>query len=160
MNWCKYLWGYPCRTIETFYHWDFCLWDFGFSTHFSHSAAWKNSEKDWAVSILHAYDGNCNCLFLNTVRWFPIANNLQEFFVHDVLSPDSWPRRSFHNLSFLPLNSKFVNFAPLVFSVCTILPRCHQVGYSSSLIKYRIGRHNPRQNRWLQWPGSTRRSGK
>ena len=41
------------------------LWDFGFSTHFSHSASWKNSEKDSTVSILHAYwyrDGNCNCL--------------------------------------------------------------------------------------------------
>ena len=42
-----------------------CFWDFGFSTHFSHSGVWKNSEKDSAVSILHAYwyrDGNCDCL--------------------------------------------------------------------------------------------------
>ena len=22
MNWCKFLWGNPCRAIETFYHWD------------------------------------------------------------------------------------------------------------------------------------------
>ena len=26
---------------------------------------------------------------LHTARWFPIANNLQEFFVHAVLFPDS-----------------------------------------------------------------------
>ena len=25
MNWCKFLWGNPCRAIETFYHWDFSL---------------------------------------------------------------------------------------------------------------------------------------
>ena len=25
----------------------------------------------------------------HTARWFPIANNLQEFFVHAVLFPDS-----------------------------------------------------------------------
>ena len=24
----------PCKAIETFYHWDFCLWDFGFSMAF------------------------------------------------------------------------------------------------------------------------------
>ena len=71
VNWCNFLWGNPCRAIETFFYWDFCLsnfwflWDFGFSTHFSHSAAQKSSEEDSAVSILHAYwycDGNCNCL--------------------------------------------------------------------------------------------------
>ena len=32
MNWCKFLWGNPCRAIETFFHWVSCLWDFGFST--------------------------------------------------------------------------------------------------------------------------------
>ena len=25
MNWCKFLWGNPCRAIETFHHWDFPL---------------------------------------------------------------------------------------------------------------------------------------
>ena len=54
MNWCTFLWGNPCRVIKTFYHLYSCLWDFGFSTHFCHSAAWKNLEKDSAVSILHA----------------------------------------------------------------------------------------------------------
>ena len=169
MNWCKFLWCNPCRAIETFFHWDSCLWDFGFSTHFSNSAAWKNSETDSAVSILHAYwyrDGNCNCLLQNTARWFSIANNLPEFFVHAVLSPDSWPRRSSQNFRFWPQSSYFefparYFFSPLssicdnqvltsfgespyctiptrswvsqtlVFFFCTILPRCHQMGFSS-----------------------------
>ena len=56
-------------------------------------------------------DGNCNCLLLSTARWLPIANNLQEFFVHAVLSPDSWPRRFFHNSHFWRQNSCFVNLA-------------------------------------------------
>ena len=55
MSYCKFLWGNPCKAIETFYHWDSFLWDFGFSTHFSHSAAWKNSETNSVVSFLHAY---------------------------------------------------------------------------------------------------------
>ena len=38
---CKFLRGNPCRAIETFYHWDSFLWDFGFSMLFAHSAAWK-----------------------------------------------------------------------------------------------------------------------
>ena len=33
-------------------------------------------------------DGNYNCFLWTTVRWIPIANSLQEFFVHAVLS--SW----------------------------------------------------------------------
>ena len=39
MEWCKFLWGNPCTAVEPFSHWDFCLWDFWFSMHFSHSAA-------------------------------------------------------------------------------------------------------------------------
>ena len=31
MSCCKFLWGNPCKAIETFYHWDFVLWDSGFS---------------------------------------------------------------------------------------------------------------------------------
>ena len=44
---------------------DFFLWDFRFSTLSCHPVAWKNSEKDSAVSIFHAHwcrDGNCTCL--------------------------------------------------------------------------------------------------
>ena len=44
------------------------------------------------VRLFHAYSyrgGNYNCLLSHTARWFPIANNLQEFFVHAVLFPDS-----------------------------------------------------------------------
>ena len=52
----------PSRHSTT---WDFFLLDFGFSTHYCHSAAWKNLETNSAVSFLHVYlyrDGNCNCL--------------------------------------------------------------------------------------------------
>ena len=41
------------------------------------------------VNFSHAYPyrgGNCNCLLSHIARWFPIANNFQEFFVHAVLS--------------------------------------------------------------------------
>ena len=38
-NCCKFLQGNPCKNIETFYHWGFCLWDFGFSMIFADSAA-------------------------------------------------------------------------------------------------------------------------
>ena len=61
--------------------------------------------------------------------------------------------------------------------MCTILPRCHQMGFVSSIIEFRpilnripeyhhfqeqllIGLHNSRQNREPQWPGSIRRSSK
>ena len=91
-------------------HWDFCLWDFGSSMIFAHSAAWKNSETDLMVNFSHAYSyrgGNCNCLLSHTAHWFPIANNLQEFFVHAVLFSDSGPRRSSQNFQFWPQNSYF-----------------------------------------------------
>ena len=110
MSYCKFLRGNPCKAIETFYHWDSCLWDFGFSMVFAHSAAWKNSETDLMVNFFHAYScrgGHCNCLLSHIARWFPIANNLQEFFVHAVLSPDSWPRRSSQNFQFCSQNSYF-----------------------------------------------------
>ena len=36
------------------------------------------------VNFFHAYwyrGGNCNCFLSHIARWFPSANNLQEFFV-------------------------------------------------------------------------------
>ena len=99
-------------TIGTFH------WDFGLSTHFSHSAAWKILETNSAVSFLHAYwcrDGS-SFLVESTHRWLHLANNLQEFFVHAVLSPDSWLRRFFHNFHFWHQNSYFVNLARYFFS--------------------------------------------
>ena len=77
---CKFLWGNPCKAIDTFYRWGFFPWDLGFSTRLSHSAAWKNSETYSTVSFFHAYlhrDANCNCLLSHTARWTLIANNLQ-----------------------------------------------------------------------------------
>ena len=114
----------------------------------------------------HAYPyrgGKCNCFLSHIARWFAIANNLQEFFVHAVLSPDSWPRRSSQIFQFWLQSSYFefparYFFSPkfsicdnqvltssdespghtlpirswvsrtLVFLICTILPRCHQMG--------------------------------
>ena len=70
---------------------------------FAHSAAWKNSETDLMVNFSHASSyrgGNYNCLLSHIARWFPIANNLQEFFVHAVLFPNYWPRRSSQNFHF------------------------------------------------------------
>ena len=103
----KFLWGNPCKAIETFYHWDFFLWDFGSSMIFAHLAAWKNSETEMMVYLFHAYwyrGGNCTCLLSHTARWSPITNNLQEFFVHAVLFPDSRPRRSSQNFHFCSQN--------------------------------------------------------
>ena len=138
MNWCKFLWGNPCRAIMTLFHWDSCLWDFGFSTHFSHSAAWKNSETDSAVSVFHAYSyrgGNCNCLLSHTARWFSIANNLLEFFVHVVLAFDSWPRHFSHYFHFWRQNYYFVFPAGYFFlpwsSICD-----NQVQLSSGEFQY------------------------
>ena len=87
MSYCKFLWGNPCKAIATFYHWVSYLWDFGSSMVFAHSAACKISETDLMVSLSCTYSyrgGNCNCLLSHTAHWFPIANNLQEFFVHAV----------------------------------------------------------------------------
>ena len=58
----------------------------------AHSAAWKNSETDFMVNFYHAYSyrgGNYNCFLSHIAHRFPIANNLQELFVHAVLFPDS-----------------------------------------------------------------------
>ena len=41
----------------------------------------------------------CNCLLQNTARWFFIADNLQEFFVLAVLSPESWSKRFITSIS-------------------------------------------------------------
>ena len=58
-------------------------------------------------TLIHIRGGNCNCLLSHIARWFPIANNLQELFVHAVLSPDSWPRRSSQNFRFWLQSSYF-----------------------------------------------------
>ena len=95
------------------------LWDFGSSMVFAHSAAWKNSETDLMVNFSHAYPyrgGNYSCFLSHIALWFPIANNLQEFFVHAVLSPDSWPRRSSQNFNFWSQNSYFEFLARYFFS--------------------------------------------
>ena len=57
------------------------------------------------LNLFHANSyrgGNCNCLLSHTARWFLIADNLQGFFVHAVLFPDSYPRRSFQISNSVP----------------------------------------------------------
>ena len=59
----------------------------------------------WWWNFFHAYwyrGGNYTCFLSHIARWFPIANNLQELFVHAVLFPDSWPGRSSQNFRFWP----------------------------------------------------------
>ena len=79
--------------IETFYHWDFlplglrvldaflslcCMKEFGDGFGWCHFCTLIDIVAETAIV-------SCS----DTARWLPIANNLQEFFVHAVLSPDS-----------------------------------------------------------------------
>ena len=76
------------RPIEPLSLLDFSLL---FSMYYSHSAAKKSSEKDSAVLFCTFIDKVVETAIVSfyTARWTPIANNLQEFFVHAVLFPDS-----------------------------------------------------------------------
>ena len=55
-----------------------CLWDFGFSTDFSRSVAWKNSETDSAVSFLHAYWYRWRKLQLSPLEHCPLVSHCQQ----------------------------------------------------------------------------------
>ena len=117
MSWCKFPWSNPCNAIKTFYHWDFFLWDFGFSTHLPHSAAWKNSETDSTV-IFHAYSyrgGNCNCLLQNTARWTPIL--CTRFFVPGFLTMAFFSKLPFLTPKFLFLTSCSILLFTIVFNL-------------------------------------------
>ena len=72
----------------------------------------------WTFPTLYPYrGGNCNCFLSYIARWFPIANNLQEFFVHAVLFLDSWPRRSSHNIFLWSQNSFRMSCSILLFTL-------------------------------------------
>ena len=73
MNWCNFLWGNPCMAIETFSHWETFLWDFGFSTDFSHSVAWKISETGSAVSVFARLLISCRKLQIVSFRTLPVG---------------------------------------------------------------------------------------
>ena len=98
MNWCKFLWGNPCKQSRHSSTWDSFLWDFWFSMHFLflprrkvrrriglcrfctlvhivltfHTLPRNRSRRrNSAVLILHTYlyrVGNCNCLLSNNAR--------------------------------------------------------------------------------------------
>ena len=56
----------------------FFLWDFEFSTHFSHSAAWKISEMDSAVSFFARLFISCRKLQLSRLEHCPLASHCQQ----------------------------------------------------------------------------------
>ena len=119
MNWYKFLYGNPCRAIETFFHSDSCLSDFWFSTHFSHSAAWRTRRRFRLCrfcTLIDIVTETAIVSYRTLPVGFPLPDNLQEFFVHAFLSPDSWPPRFFHLFRFWPHNSWFVDSARYFFS--------------------------------------------
>ena len=76
-------------------------------------------------TLIHIVSDTAIVSFRKLPVSFPIANNLQEFFVHAVLFPDSWPRRFFHHFHFWRQNSDFENLARYFFlplySICVIV---------------------------------------
>ena len=73
MNWCKFLWGNPCKAIATFYH-----WDFGFSTLSFHPVAWKNSETDSAVTFCARLLTSWRKLQLSPSEHCPLVSHCQQ----------------------------------------------------------------------------------
>ena len=118
MSYCKFLWGNPCRAIETFYHWDFFLWDFGFSMIFAHSAAWKNSEKNSAVSFFARLLTSWRKLQLFPLEHCPLGfplPTISKYALYTLFCPwISWPRRSPHNFNFWPQNFLFRMSCPIL----------------------------------------------
>ena len=119
MNWCKFLWGNPCIAIETFFHWDSCLWDFGYSTHFSHSAAWKSSETD-SIVIFARLKTLWRKLEIVSFRTRPVGFPLPTI-SNISLSTLFCPLILDHGVSFIisisdPRNTCFVNLARYFFS--------------------------------------------
>ena len=113
MKWCKFLGGKPCRSIETFYHWDSCLWDFRFSMHFTLSVAWKNSVTDSGVSFFCRFIDIVTETAIVSFRTLPVGfplPSVSKFSVHTVLSM-ILDHGVFHIFRFCPQNSCFVNLA-------------------------------------------------
>ena len=72
MEWRKLFWSNPCMDIETFYHWDSCLWDFGFSMFFFHSVVWKNSETVWLSHLCALIDFVTETIIVS-IRALPVG---------------------------------------------------------------------------------------
>ena len=118
MNWCKFLWGNPCRTIETFYHWVSCLWDFRFSTHFSSLCRMEELEEGFGCVVFArslVSWRNCIVSFRTLAVGFPLPTFSQTSLYTLFCPLDSWPRRFFHNFRFWPQNSYFVSLARYFF---------------------------------------------
>ena len=96
MSYCKFLWGNPSLELLPL---GLRVLD-DFSLILLHE---RIRRRIWWCNFSALIDMVAEtCLLSHTARGFPIANNLQEFFVHAVLFPDSWPRRSSHNFQFWP----------------------------------------------------------
>ena len=174
MSYCKFLWGNPCRAIETFFHWDFLPLGLRFLDAFFSSCRVEELGDglgsiffarlliSWRKLQLSPWE---HCPF-DSVR-LPVPtiskNSLYTLFCpwildHGVLliSSVSGPKIL---ISYILLDTSF--FSPsfsicdnqvllssdespghtipirswvsptLVFLICTILPRCHHVGFSS-----------------------------
>ena len=84
--------GYPLNRVSPFFHERILRW------------IWRWTFPTLIDIVTEIAIVSCHTLPVG----FPIANNLQEFFVHAVLFPDSsWPRRSSQNFRFWPKNSYF-----------------------------------------------------
>ena len=78
--------------IETFYRWDFFLWDFGFSMLFGHSAAKKTLEKEFGYVDFARLSISCRKLQLSPFEHCPLASYCQQsprLLIHAVLPFDS-----------------------------------------------------------------------
>ena len=159
MNWCMFLLRNPCRAIETFYSWDSSLWALGFSTHFSGFGcvifarlltSWRKLQLSPLEHCPLAFHCQQSPRILCTrcfVPWFLTTAFLSyflflasKFLIRRFCSillftivfnlwqsgPNFfwWVSKSYNS------NTRKV-FQTLVFLICTIFPRCHQVGFSS-----------------------------
>ena len=138
MNWCKFLQGNPCMAIETFHHWDSPLGPRVLEAFLSFCCM-KEFGDGFDGVIFPRLLISWRKLRLSPLSTLPvglpIAKNLQDFFVHAVLPPDSWPRRFFHKFHFWCQNSYFVCLARYFFS-----PSFINLWYSSPIFFWWISK--------------------
>ena len=106
VKWCKFLQGNPCRAIETFYHWDSFLWDFGFSMNFASFCCMKEFGDGFGCVIFARLFISWRKLQLSPLEHCPLDSHCQP-------SPRILCTRSFvpwildHGVSFIIFVSGF-----------------------------------------------------
>ena len=117
VSWCKFghrdflplgLFPQGLRVLDAFLP-SCCIKEFGENIRLCHYCTHVNIVADTAIVSIRTLPIG-----------FSIANNLQEFLVHAVLSPDSWPRRLFQIFHFSL--SKF-----LIVTICSTLLFYHRL---------------------------------